>query len=124
MSYASTDQERSQQQNCINSLIPRWTQLATSVDERVTLTMVYLFFVSELITITPFPLGTTAKATKRDKIQGNQKRTFNSLPAYIKHNRVPGSMSVQSNSRSTLLQETLSDEAASGKSFRDHKCCL
>lgn len=81
MSYASVDQERSQQQNCINSLIPHWTQLATSVAERVTLTMVYLFFVSELITITSFPLGTTAKATKRDRIQGNQKLTFNSLPA-------------------------------------------
>ncbi|KAM9533935.1 cilia- and flagella-associated protein 100 [Guaruba guarouba] len=119
MSYASTDQERSQQQNCINSLIPRWTQLATSVDERVTLTMVYLFFVSELITITPFPLGTTAKATKRDKIQGNQNLT--ACQPNIKHDTVPCSMSVQSNSRSTLLHETHRDEAVPESPEKDEE---
>ncbi|KAM4654593.1 cilia- and flagella-associated protein 100 [Amazona ochrocephala] len=119
MPYASADKEMSQQQNCVNSLIPHWTQLATSVDERVTLTMVYLFCVSELITITPFPLGTTAKATKRDKIQGNQNLT--ACQPNIKHDRAPCSMSVQSNSWSTSLQETHSDEAVPESPEKDEE---
>lgn len=45
-------------------LIPPWTQLAAFVDYRVTVTMIYLFFVSEIITIMSFPLGPTAKTTK------------------------------------------------------------
>lgn len=51
--------------------------------------MVYLFFVSEIVTILPLPLGPTAKTTKRDLDSGEENKaeqknhqvTFDILPA-------------------------------------------
>lgn len=61
--------------------VPHWTQLSAFFDSRITVTVIYLFSVSEIITIMPFPLGPAAKTTKEIGFRETKKLTFIALPA-------------------------------------------